>query len=119
MLRLLRGEPVDAVSREGSVPIDQLERWRDRALAGIATGLKERENDPVEKPLDQANRRRAGHGSRAIAEGKAGEAPFGRPEVVAMSRETSAGTGKPYGLDRVCRMPELCGGPGFSDSRIG
>ena len=57
VLRLLRGEPVDAISREVSVPIYKLERWRDRALAGIEAGLKERENDPLEKQLDEANRR--------------------------------------------------------------
>ena len=57
VLRLLRGEPVDAISREVSVPIYKLERWRDRALAGIDAGLKERENDPVERQLDDANRR--------------------------------------------------------------
>lgn len=57
VLRLLRGEPVDAISREVSVPIYKLERWRDRALAGIDAGLKERENDPVERQLDEANRR--------------------------------------------------------------
>jgi hypothetical protein len=57
VLRLLRGEPVDTVSREVSVPIYKLEQWRDRALAGIDAGLKERENDPVEKQLDEANRR--------------------------------------------------------------
>jgi hypothetical protein len=81
VLRLLRGEPVDAISREVSVPIYRLERWRDRALAGIEAGLKERDqaegrrtprsggpersdgcglaaqNDPLEKPLDEANRR--------------------------------------------------------------
>jgi transposase len=57
VLRLLRGEPVDAISREVSVPIYKLERWRDRALAGIEAGLKERENDPVERQLDEANRR--------------------------------------------------------------
>lgn len=57
VLRLLRGEPVDAVSREVSVPIYKLERWRDRALAGIDAGLRERENDPLERQLTQANRR--------------------------------------------------------------
>ena len=57
VLNLLRGEPVDAVSREVSVPIYKLEQWRDRALAGIDAGLKERENDPVERQLDEANRR--------------------------------------------------------------
>lgn len=57
ILRLLRGEPVDALSREVSVPIYKLEQWRDRALAGIDAGLRERENDPVERQLDEANRR--------------------------------------------------------------
>jgi hypothetical protein len=57
VLRLLRGESVDALSREVAVPIYRLEEWRDRALAGIDAGLKERENDPVERQLDAANRR--------------------------------------------------------------
>lgn len=57
VLRLLRGEPVDAISREVSVPIYKLERWRDRALSGIDAGLKERENDPLERQHDEARRR--------------------------------------------------------------
>ena len=57
VLRLLRGEPVDAISREVSVPIYKLEGWRDRALVGIDAGLREREGDPVERQLDEANRR--------------------------------------------------------------
>jgi hypothetical protein len=57
VLRLLRGEAVDAVSRELAVPICRLEEWRDRALAGMDVGLKERENDPVETQLADANRR--------------------------------------------------------------
>ena len=57
VLRLLRSEPVDAISREVSVPIYKLEQWRDRSLAAIDSGLKERENDPVSAQLDDANRR--------------------------------------------------------------
>lgn len=57
VLRLLRGESVDALSRELAVPIYRLEAWRDRALAGMDVGLKERDGDPLEKPLDDANRR--------------------------------------------------------------
>jgi hypothetical protein len=57
VLRLLRGEPVDAISRAVSVPIFKLEQWRDRALAGIDAGLKEREHDPLAKELDEAKRR--------------------------------------------------------------
>src|SRR5258708_37494661 len=57
VLRLLRGEPVDAISREVSVPIYRLEEWRERALAGMDAGLKERENDPLEAKLGEATRR--------------------------------------------------------------
>jgi hypothetical protein len=57
VLRLLRGESVDALSRELAVPIFRLEEWRDRALTGIDVGLKERENDPIEQQLNDANRR--------------------------------------------------------------
>lgn len=57
VLRLLRNEPVDDISREVSVPIYKLEQWRDRALAGIDAGLKERESDPVSAQLGDANRR--------------------------------------------------------------
>jgi len=61
VLRLLRGESDDAVSREVSVPIYKLEQWRDRALAGIDSGLKERENDPLEKQFGEANRVTGGY----------------------------------------------------------
>src|SRR4051812_21257415 len=46
VLRLLRGEPVEAVSRQLGVPVWQLERWRARALAGLKTGLRERRIPP-------------------------------------------------------------------------
>src|SRR5258705_10799227 len=57
VLRLLRGEPVDAISRAVSVPIYRLEEWRERAVAGIDAGLKEREDDPLEAKLGEASRR--------------------------------------------------------------
>ncbi len=56
-LCLLRGEPIDALSRELGVEIYRLERWRDRALAGLDAGLKERDGDPVQDQLDAAMRR--------------------------------------------------------------
>ena len=43
--RLLRGEPLELVVRETNVSIARLSEWRDRALAGVATALKERERD--------------------------------------------------------------------------
>ena len=57
VLRLLRGEPVEAVSRPLSVPVWQLERWRARALAGLKAGLRERSEDPAERELAEAHRR--------------------------------------------------------------
>jgi hypothetical protein len=48
------------LSRELAVPIYRLEEWRDCALAGIDSGRKERENDPLEKQLDDTNRRSGG-----------------------------------------------------------
>lgn len=56
VLRVLCGEPVDAILREASVPIYKLEGWRDRVLAAIDAGLKERKNDPLERQLSDANR---------------------------------------------------------------
>ena len=43
--RLLRGEPLELVVRETNVSIARLSEWRDRALTGAATALKERESD--------------------------------------------------------------------------
>lgn len=56
-LRLLRGESVDALSRELGVEIYRLEKWREKALAGIDTALKERQGDPVQAELDAAMQR--------------------------------------------------------------
>jgi hypothetical protein len=41
--RVLRGEPLELVARETNVSIARLTEWRERALAGAATALKERE----------------------------------------------------------------------------
>jgi transposase len=57
VLRLLRGESVEAVSRELGVEIYRLEKWRDKGLSGIDAGLKEREGDPVQAGLDAAMKR--------------------------------------------------------------
>ena len=43
--RLLRGEPLDLVARQTNISVARLADWRDRALAGAATALKERERD--------------------------------------------------------------------------
>jgi transposase-like protein len=56
-LRLLRGESLEALSRELGVEIHRLQRWRDRALAGIDESLREREGDPLQGELDAAIKR--------------------------------------------------------------
>jgi hypothetical protein len=57
VLRLLRGEPIEALSRELGVEIYRLEKWREKALSGIDSALKERESDPVQAELSAAMRR--------------------------------------------------------------
>jgi transposase-like protein len=56
-LRLLRGESIEALSRELGVEIHRLQRWRDRALTGIDESLREREGDPLQGELDAAIKR--------------------------------------------------------------
>lgn len=56
VLRLLRGESLDALSRELGVEIYRLEQWRERALTGLEAGLKDRHDDPLSAELDQAKR---------------------------------------------------------------
>ena len=53
-LRLLRGEPLDALARELGVEIYRLEEWKNKALTGIDASLREREGDPLEKELQAA-----------------------------------------------------------------
>ena len=49
--RLLRGEPLDLVAREANVSVAKLTEWRDRALAGAASALKERERDELDDEI--------------------------------------------------------------------
>ena len=43
VLRLMRGESIDALSRELGIEIYRLEEWHQKALQGIETALKARE----------------------------------------------------------------------------
>ncbi len=53
MLRLLRGEPVDAVSRESQVPAHELEGWKRVFLEHGMRGLRSRA-EPEERELTLA-----------------------------------------------------------------
>src|SRR5271166_1215625 len=79
--RLLRGEPLDVVARETNVSVAKLTEWRDRALAGAASALKERERDDREDEI-------------ARLKSKVGEM---------MSQTVSPSTSRCYGLARVSR----------------
>lgn len=57
VLRLLRGEPLEAVSREVGVEVYLLEQWRAQALTGIDEALRTRAGDPLQTELDKAMRR--------------------------------------------------------------
>jgi transposase len=58
VLRLLRGESIDAVSRQVAVETYRLEQWRERALAALDAGLKDRvEDDPIQAGLSAAYKR--------------------------------------------------------------
>ncbi len=57
VMRLFQGESLDDVSRDVGVEISRLEKWREKAMRGLEEGLREREGDPVQVALDDANRR--------------------------------------------------------------
>jgi len=58
VLRLLRGESIEAVSRQIGIEPFRLEQWRERALAALDAGLKERpEDDPLQAGLGAAYQR--------------------------------------------------------------
>jgi transposase len=53
VLRLFRGDAVDAVSREIQVPAHEIETWRRDFLEAGLTGLRKRGGDPEERALRQ------------------------------------------------------------------
>ena len=57
VLRLLRGESIDALSRELGLEAYRLEGWRERALGALDAGLRERGDDPAVRQLDEAKHR--------------------------------------------------------------
>jgi len=57
VLRLMRGEPAELLSRELGLPISKLEHWRQKAEAGLEGALKEREAGPASDELAVAMQR--------------------------------------------------------------
>ncbi len=57
VLRLMRGEAVELLSRELGLPIVKLEQWRQKAEAALERALKEREADQADSQLAAAMQR--------------------------------------------------------------
>src|SRR5438552_17944115 len=81
--RMVRGEPLELVARETNVSIARLSERRERALAGAATALKERERDDRDDEI--------------------GQTPF-RPQEAETMRALSPSFARCYGLARVARV---------------
>ena len=106
VLRLLRGEDLELVSRELGVTAAELSAWREGFLAAGEASLKAGRARRRDQP-PQGEGRRADDGDRTARgqdRGPGGRPPFGAPEVEAMSRQVSASTNRPYGLLRVARV---------------
>jgi uncharacterized protein HemY len=57
VLRLMRGESAELLSRELGLPIVKLEQWREKAEAALEGALKERETDQADSQLATAMQR--------------------------------------------------------------
>ena len=51
--RLLRGESLEALSRELNLPAHRLSEWRERALLAAEGALKERERDARDEEIER------------------------------------------------------------------
>ncbi len=56
VIRYLKGEAIDPLSREIGIAASQIEKWHHRALKGISLSLKDREGALLQKNLDLAKK---------------------------------------------------------------
>src|ERR687885_2631979 len=57
VLRLMRGESAELLSRELGLPLFKLEQWRQKAEVALEGALKERDTDPADSQLAAAMQR--------------------------------------------------------------
>jgi hypothetical protein len=57
VLRLMRGEAAELLSREPGLPVFRPQQWRQKAEAALEGALKERETDPADGQLAAAMQR--------------------------------------------------------------
>src|SRR3954470_10930985 len=99
------GDPLARTGRHGCDPERMAGhlrlRWRGQPRHAAHQRRGAGDRAPEGKAgRDAARTRTAGSQDRCPG----GQAPFGPPEVAAMSRTVSPSSGKPYGLARVCRV---------------
>ena len=112
VLRLLRGEDLETVSRSLGVTAATLTGWRDAFLAAGEAALTTR---PATGEELESERLKARLGAALIERDlldekiamPGGRPPFGPTEAQAMSRAVSPVSGQPYGLAAVCRVWRL------------
>ena len=109
VLRLLRGEDLESVSRELGITAARASQWRDQFLAAGQAGLKSRAPDA----RDEEHQRLHAKVGELLMENEllyakvdhleAGS-PFGPAEVDAMKGAQSIPTRRAYGVQRICRV---------------
>ena len=109
VLRLLRGEDLESVSRELGITAARASLWRESVSGRGPGGAKEsRDGGPGRGQSSAAGQdRRAADGERAALRESGptgGRRPFGPAEVDAMSGAHSISTRRAYGVQRVCRV---------------
>ena len=57
VMRLLRGEKVDEVSREVGVAMSTLEEWKSSVVDGMDVLLKAHKDHPLQEELDRAKKK--------------------------------------------------------------
>jgi transposase InsO family protein len=112
VLRILRGEDLDSLSRELGVTAATLALWRDQFLVSGQSGLRSRRGDARD---DEVGRMKAKIGEitmenellRERARRAEANHPFVLAEVEAISQTASASADRPYGLAFTCRVLEF------------
>ena len=109
VMRLLRGEDLESVSRAVGITAARASHWRAQFLAAGQAGLKSRAPDARDEDHRrlQAKIGELADGDRVtVREGgpAGGRRPFGPAEVDAMSGAQSISTRRAYGVQRVCRV---------------
>src|SRR3989449_10772401 len=106
ILRLLRGEDLETLSRELGVTAATLSGWRDQFLAGGEANLRARETD-VENEKTQRLKGLVARSEQRIAARENHRLEAGRPlawrRSKPLSRATPPSTGRDYGVARVAR----------------